>query len=269
MPDPITGLVAGGTALVSSSAQSKAAKTAAGAQTAAAEAGIAEQRRQFDAIQKLLAPYVTAGTGAVSGLAPYAAAGAPALQQQQNLIGLGGAAAQQRAISGLESSPLFQAQMRQGEQAMMQSASATGGLRGGNMQAALAQFRPQMLSAEIDKQYSRLGGLTALGQTTQQNIAQLGQASAAGTATAGMQTASDISNLMAQQGAAQAGGALGQASAFGGLLSAVPQGLAMYGGMTGRSPFGGSFTTPGIAGQYGTLPGSQQSAMLAAQMQGF
>lgn len=247
MPDPITGLVAGGASLLSSGMQADAAGDAAAAQGAASEAGIAEQRRQFDAVQKILEPYVKAGTGALGGLSPYAAAGTPALQQQQALLGLSGTGAQQQAISALESSPLFQAQVRQGEEAMLQQASATGGLRGGNTQAALAQFRPQMLAAEIDRQYSRLGGMTALGQTTQQNLASLGQASAAGAGASGMQSASNIANLMAQQGAAQAGGILGQSAAYGGLLSSIPQGLAMFGGMAGGSPFGGSFGTPGIA----------------------
>ena len=48
------GSIAGG--LLSSSAQKKAASTAAAAQTQASEAGIAEQRRQFDTVQELLRP---------------------------------------------------------------------------------------------------------------------------------------------------------------------------------------------------------------------
>jgi hypothetical protein len=131
MPDPVTGLVVGGSSLASSALQSRAAGKAAGQQADAAQAGIEEQRRQFEEMQKLLAPYVQAGQ--------------PALQAQQAMLGLGGAEAQQQAIAGVEQSPLLQALMRQGEEAMLQQASATGGLRGGNMQAALAQFRPQML----------------------------------------------------------------------------------------------------------------------------
>jgi hypothetical protein len=64
-----TAVVAGSviTGVMASNAQSDAASTAAGAQTAASEASIAEQRRQFDAVQKLLAPYVGAGEGAIKG----------------------------------------------------------------------------------------------------------------------------------------------------------------------------------------------------------
>src|SRR5688572_15655014 len=74
----------GGAALVgglaSSSAQTSAANKASNAQQAAAEAGVAEQQRQFDAIQELLKPYVQAGTGALGG--------------QQDLLGLNGGGAQ-------------------------------------------------------------------------------------------------------------------------------------------------------------------------------
>jgi peptidoglycan hydrolase-like amidase len=51
------GWIAAGSALlgvVGSSMQADAASSAAGAQSAAAQAGIAEQQRQFDAVQKLL-----------------------------------------------------------------------------------------------------------------------------------------------------------------------------------------------------------------------
>lgn len=243
MPDPITALVVGGTQVVGGIMQSRAASSAAGAQTAAAEAGIAEQRRQFDAVREILKPYVTAGTEAMTGLQPYAAAGAPALEQQQALLGLRGPEAQQAAIAGIEGGAGYQAQVRAGEEALLQRASATGGLRGGNIQAALAQFRPQMLQQEIEKQYGRLGGLTALGQTTSQNLAQLGQASAAGTATAGLRTGADIANLMGQQGAARAGAELAQGQAFANVLNLPAQFLGMqYGAKVGTPGFGNIFS---------------------------
>jgi len=159
----------------------KAAEAAGRTQAAAAEKGIEEQRRQFDALIELMSPYVTGGQDAFA--------------QQQALIGLQGPEAQQQAIGGFEQSPIFQALTRQGEEAILQQASATGGLRGGNVQAALSQFRPQVLNALIEQQYGRLGGLSSLGQ-----------ASAAGQAAQGMTSASNIANLLANQGAAIAGG---------------------------------------------------------------
>jgi hypothetical protein len=232
-------VVVGGSLLQANSSR-KAAAQASDAQIRASEAGIAEQQYQFDALQELFKPYVEAGTKAIGGMQPYAEAGAPALAQQQAILGLSGAGEQAKAISALESSPLYRAQVRQGEEALLQSASATGGLRGGNVQAALAQFRPQMLQNQIDLQYGRLGGLTELGQTTTQNLAKLGQSSAAGQGVAGMENARAISGLYGNIGASQAGRAIAEQKAQSqlqsSLLSVVGQGL---GGMSGSGGSGG------------------------------
>jgi len=243
MPDPISALVVGGSQVISGIAQSNSAKQASKAQTQAAQQGIDEQRRQFEAAQQVLSPYVGAGTQAIAGLQPYAQAGVGSLQQQQALLGLLGPEAQQQAISQLEQGAGFQAQVRQGEEALLQRASATGGLRGGNVQAALAQFRPQMLQQAIEDQYGRLGGLTALGQTTTQNIAQLGQASAAGQATAGLQTGANIANLFGQQGAARAGARLAEGQAISNVANLPAQFLGMqYGSGTANPGFGKTFS---------------------------
>ena len=214
MPNPIVA-VAGSAigSLIGSSKASSASKAASAAQSASAEAGIAEQQRQFDAIRELLKPYAEAGTGA--------------LQQQQNILGLGAPGTQEAAYWGFEQSPGFQAMARQGEAGILQSASATGGLRGGNVQGALAQFRPALLNQFISQQYDRLGGLTSIGQNA-----------AAGVGNAGMQTGTNVANLLQQQGAAQAGGILGQANASQQMANIIPQSLGLYSGLGGR--FGGT-----------------------------
>ena len=194
MPDPVTGMIVAGSQLIGSSMQASAAGDAASAQGAASQAGIEEQRRQFDEMRKLLQPYTEAGL--------------PALEQQQTLLGLKGPEAEQAAIARLTGGETFKALAQQGEEALLQQASATGGLRGGNIQAALGQFRPQLLSSLIEQQYGRLGGMTSLGQ-----------ASAAGVGSAGMQTGTNIANLLGQQGAAEAGGILGEAKAYGQLFN--------------------------------------------------
>lgn len=238
-----------GSTVVGGVIQSRSAKKASQAQVASADAGIAEQQRQFDAVQELLSPYVEAGTSALGDLAPYMGVGPEALRQQRALAGLGTPQEQAAAIRAIEQGPEFQALTRQGEEAILQQAAATGGLRGGNVQAALAQFRPQVLAGLINQQYGRLGGLTALGQTTTQNVMSAGQAAAAGTGAAGMQTGANISNLFQQQGAAQAGGALASGQAWGNVLG----GVAQYGGMiaTGAvaNPFAASVQTlpPGMS----------------------
>ena len=251
MPDPISALTVGG-GLLGSMMTSSATRSASETQAGAAQAGIDEQRRQNEAVQQLLAPYVQAGGGALGAYAPYqqagagalptlqqyAQAGAPALEQQQALIGLRGPEAQRQAIAGIEGGGEFKALSEQARNSLLQGASATGGLRGGNIQGALAQFQPQLLNQLINQQYGRLGGLAATGGTVAQNLAssglsatgelaRIGQASAAGVGTAGTQTGANIANLLGQQGTAQAGGIMGQSQAFNfpGMFGTIARGL--------------------------------------------
>ena len=205
----LAGIAVGGATLVSGMAQADAAESAANIQAGASQAGIAEQRRQFEAIQKLLEPYVTGG--------------AEAFKQQQALVGVQGPEAQRAAIAALEQGPAFQALTQQGEEALLQRASATGGLRGGNVQAALAQFRPQLLNQLIEQQYGQLGGLV-----------KFGQASAAGQAAQAQTLGTNVSNLLAQQGAAMAGGDLAQGRAFAAIPSAISGGRGIFSGLGGK-----------------------------------
>lgn len=210
--------VSAATQLYGTYAQGKAAQDAAAAQQDAAQQGIGEQRRQFDLVQSLLAPYAQAGTKAIGA--------------QADLAGLNGTDAQRAAIAALEGSPQMAALTQQGETAILQNASATGGLRGGNVQGALATFRPQMLSALIEQQYGRLGGLTSIGQNA-----------AAGTGNAGMATGNNVTQLLGQIGASQAGGALAQGATTAGYAAAIAQLAGMFSGLGQQGPGG----TPPIA----------------------
>ncbi len=179
------------------------------------------------------------------GLIAYQDAGSSALQQQQAAMGLAGPEAQQEYIQGLESSPYMQAMMEQGENAMLQNASATGGLRGGNIQGALAQFRPQMMQQYMDRNYSRLGGLAAQGgnvgqflagqgQAATSNLFAGGQAAAAGQAASAQQTGANIANLQGQAGASEAGLAMAQGNNMANLFGMAGQGIGY--GLANRAP---------------------------------
>lgn len=203
---PVGAAIAGGAGIIGSylgaKEQSKASDRASAAQVQSAQMGIDEQRRQFDALQQLMSPFVNVGYSALTG--------------QQDLMGLNGNQAQQNAINGIQNSAEFQTYLNQGENALRQNASATGGLRGGNTQAALAQFSPQLLSQMITQRYSNLGGLTALGQNA-----------AAGVGNAGMQTAGNIGNLLQQSGAAQAGNYLQQGKLTAGMYGDIADSIGM------------------------------------------
>ena len=268
---------AAGTAYAANQA-SGAADDAAAAQRDAAGQAATLQQTQYNRVQSLLAPYAQAGSGVFDGAAylranpdvaadPYFSSRPEehyrlhgqaegrqgtfsrpgALQAQQDLLGLNGNAAQSSAMSAIESSPYFSGLVKQGENALLQNASATGGLRGGNTSAALAQFRPNMLAAAIDQQYQRLGGLVNIGQNA-----------AAGVGNAGQAMANNTGQLLQQAGAATAGGYLasgraaqqginGLTSAFGTvapvLAGAMSQpsyssGITGTGGASGATAFG-------------------------------
>lgn len=227
-----------GGAVIGGAATYFSGKEASRAQRNAAEAGINATERQFEALRQLNSPYVQAGE--------------QSLAAQQALAGLSGPEAQQTAVQSIATGSQFGELAKQGETGILQNASATGGLRGGNTQAALAQFRPALLSSLIEQQYQRLGGITSLGQNA-----------AAGVGNAGMQSGANVAQLLQQQGAATAGGILSTGAAVGQLANIPAQGLGTYYGLTGKVPFGAG-STP-----WGTNPGSQQTAMLSAQQGGF
>lgn len=252
---------------------SNAANKAAGAQTKAANAQIEETRRQFDLVQSLLRPYVTAGTGALQGQLDLMGIGggggtAPSIQtiagtpgtpgtpnygqdhgmpgrvtttggtlgtparytvngQTFNSMaeaqayadanktgGISAADAQKNAIAGISNGEQFKALAQQGEYGIMANAAATGGLRGGNTQGALAQFRPQMLQSLIDRQLSNLGGIAANGQNAAGMTGQAAQ-------NAGQQVNQSLGDI----GSAQAGGALAQGQAWNNAGSGILQTL--------------------------------------------
>lgn len=187
-----------GSAVVGGAVANRSARRAAGEQRRSTDAAIDEEARQFDAIVELLAPYVEQGRSAMGA--------------QGALLGLEGPEAQRDAILAIEQSPEFTSLIEQGEEGILQNAAATGGLRGGNVQEALAQFRPQVLSSLINQRFGRL-----------QQVAGLGQASAAGQAAAAQN--SQIPQLLQERGAIAAGQQLAQGQAIGNIVQSVPTAL--------------------------------------------
>lgn len=205
----IAGIATAGLGLYSANAQSDAAQNASQAQVGISKEQIAAQQEQFQAIQKLLGPYVEGGN--------------KGLNEQLNLLGLNGTGAQSTSVNNIATSPQFGALAKSGEDAILQNASATGNLRGGNTEGALAQFRPQLLQQMIDQQYSRLGGITNIGQNA-----------AAGVGNAGAATTNNVSNILGQQGAAIAGADLASGRAQAGYSNAITGGLGIFAGLGGK-----------------------------------
>ncbi|TGB34404.1 hypothetical protein [Burkholderia thailandensis] len=249
------GVVGGIGSLIGGVVGAHGAQSAANTQAGASAAGIAEQQREFDKIRELLKPYVDAGTGALGGYANaqngYAGALGQyggTLSQLNNLTGANGIDAQQAAINGLKSNPLYTNSMNLGQQSILANASATGGLRGGNTIASLGYLPGQVLSNVMQSQIGNLGAslngssglLAGYGNQISQygNLINVGENAAAGTGQAAMQTGNNITNLTGQIGAAQAGGTLAGTNAITGGIN----GLA--------SALGNAFGSPSGSGNY-------------------
>ena len=172
-------------------------------------------------------------------LGPYAQAGQDALSQQMALMGMGSPEEQAAMIAQLEGGPEYQALVEQGENAMLANASATGGLRGGNLQGALAQFRPQMLSQLINQQMSRLGGIAGMGYNA-------------------------ASTLGTGVGKANAAGALARGNMWNAAPNALMGGLGLYSGLGGS--FGGAAAPANSFGNPYQYVGRAENNLIGGRM---
>lgn len=110
----------------------------------------------------------------------------------------GGAVDQQGAIDALKASPLYQSLYRNGEEAILSNAAATGGLRGGNTQGALYNLGADTLSNVIQNQLANLGGIANMGMGSAGQLGQFGASAASNIGNASMaqgQARSDASML--------------------------------------------------------------------------
>ena len=245
----IAGAAVGGASLFNASKQRSAAKKASQAQVESSEDAINEQRRQFDEIVELMRPYVDLGEDAIGNLRGYAEPGLSAFSEQNALLGLLGPEAEREAIDSIRNGEKFQVLQELGEEAILNRAGVTGGLRGGRTQGALAEFSPALLQDLIDERYSRLGGIASLGYTTEDTLARLGQASAAQQGAFGQQSANAVSGLFGDIGASRSGYQLAKGQAQTGLvnnlINAGGTGLGLYTGFGGT--FGGNTYNPNTA----------------------
>lgn len=223
------------------------AGAAPGALSAAQRAGRAGEISQFE-----LSQLAKAAPGALGQLQTFADVGQNALMMQQALSGAAGPQIQKQVIANIEQSPEFQTMARQGEAAILQNASATGGLRGGNVQAALAQYRPQLLNQFIQQKYQQLGGLAQAGLETSRGLTSLGASIGESAAARGAQS---IQNLLGL-GAGTAEGLYGRGAQ-------AAQNLAGMG--TG---FGQQLLQTGQASAAGTGAAGMQSAQQIGSLLG-
>jgi hypothetical protein len=172
--------------------------------------------------------------------APFISSGQSAIGQQADLAGANGASAQQLAINGVQAGPLYQSMYRNGQEAVLQNASATGGLRGGNTQHSLADFGADTLARAIQQQIGNLSGISTLGANA-----------AAGQASYNSNSVAQASQAYTNQGNAAAAGAFGQGAALSNGINGVAGAFGKYFGSAG-----GGFAAPNFGPELTSSLGS-------------
>jgi len=106
----------------------------------------------------------------VSGLEQFTGAGLQGQQLQAALAGLQGQGAFNQALT---SNPATQFLQQQGEQAALRTASALGGLGGGNVRKELSRFNIGLAAQDLQNQFNRAGVLANQGLQAAGGIGQL------------------------------------------------------------------------------------------------
>lgn len=215
MPGFLAALIPAGIGLAASliggSQSNRAINRASAAEQAAQREAIAEQRRQFDLTRQDYMPWTETGADALTGTGGLA-----------DILGLNGPEAQAAAMGTIGQSPMLARLIEQGTEGVLQNASATGGVRGGNTIGALADFRSDAFNQVLNDQIGRLGGLAGAGGTMVGNLGGL---------RAGM--AGQISNSLGQIGSSQAGRFLGRAGVNNQMINNIS---GILGSIVGKVP---------------------------------
>ncbi|MES0329153.1 MAG: hypothetical protein ABUK06_02580, partial [Dehalococcoidales bacterium] len=223
--------------------QSLAAKEASGIITAAEREALTGLRQQFDITQSQLqtqqqglAPFREAELAGLERqqavLGGQAQLAGPAQQQLGSLLGFGGAEAQQQAQAGVLDSPAQQALRNRAAKLSTRTASAIGGLGGGNIRSALFEQGRALDEQALQQRIGQLGNVAQFGTQgiglggTGLQTGLAGQQAGLGTQQAGM-----LAQQQSGLGRAQATGILAPAQIQAGGLTGVAQTQAA--GLTG------------------------------------
>jgi hypothetical protein len=217
----------GGAALIGGVASYMGSSKASNAMQGASDAAIATQNANFEQTRGDEMPYMQAGDQALS-----------------QLNANSGFFNQQFTPDQFHLDPGYQFDLQQGEQALQNSAAASGHLISSQELGNASTYAQNMASNEYQNAYNRF-------QTDRTNmfnrlysVANLGQTAASGVSASGMNAANAISNAQIGAGNAQAAGIVGQANAIGGAFGQGVNGYLGYTTMQGLMNRGGSTGDP-------------------------
>ena len=203
MPDPVTGTIAAVATVGSSVIGSKAAKSAAGTQAAAADRAMAQELAMYEQSREDLAPYRELGYTAledIERLKPFLTSQFGPDQFAQYL------------------DPSMAFRQRLGTQATERLANVGGGALSGNTMRALNEFGQNLASTEYANAFNRFQTERGNIYNTLANIAGMGQGAVNTGVGAAQNLAAQQTGLLTGQAAAQAAGQVGSANAIAGGL---------------------------------------------------
>jgi len=137
---------------ISANQANKGAQGAANAQERMSQAAIDEQRRQFDLSRGDMAPWMQAGSGALS---------------QMQALNSGD-------FSSFHASPDYTFSFGEGQRALDSGAAARGGLFGGAHSRDAIKYGQGMAEQQYGNYYARLQSMAGQGQTTASGLGTLG-----------------------------------------------------------------------------------------------
>ncbi len=218
--------------------QGSAATSAAQTQANSAANATQAQLSMFNTTQANLAPYMKAGGNALTAL-DYGMGIGPNTGGGASGVGYGSLTTPFSAAQ-YQQSPGYAWQMGQGVQAVQNSASAAGGIGGGNTLKALTQYGQGMANTDYQQAYQNY-----MQQQQQQygmlsNAANSGQSAAAGLGGIATQVGGQIGSNTIGAGNALAAGQIGSANAASGGINSLTQLAMLYGN--------GGYGTAGVGG---------------------
>lgn len=205
--------VMGGADLLGSVISGGAAESAANTQANAANVAANIQKKEFDTTTANEAPYLSAGNNSLAALMQGLGLGTNTPGSQAKGVGYGSLTAPFNPAN-LQNTPGYQFQMSQGLQALLDSATATGGVGGGNTLKAITQYGQGLAGTTFQQQFADYTAQQQQQFGELQTLAGSGQNAAAQLGALGNQSASTIGNDITSGAAAKAAGTVGAAKAF-------------------------------------------------------
>lgn len=245
------GVAIGAVASIAGAAiSSSGAQSAADTQAQASQNASNAQLQMFNQTQQNLQPFIQSGQNAL-----------PALQSQLG-IGQGGSFNPNAPLmapfsaSQYQQSPGYGFQMGQGIAAVENSASARGGIHGGNTLAALTEFGQGLANSDYQQAYQNYVNQQQQQYGMLNNLVGSGQNAAAGLGGISQQVGRSVGSNMTDAGSAIARGQLASSNAITGGINSLAQIANLYG--SGSYGGAGGGAGGGFAG-YGGYAGSNNA----------